>query len=101
MAQLEMLETMYPDALSISAKTGFGVDELCRVVADKCKGGELLLRVQSRQSNGKVQSFLRAHGAIIKETYSDGFVLIDARLGSNQLADLKRLKPAKLEIVES
>lgn len=99
--QLEMLETMYPDALSISAKTGYGMEELCRVVADKCKGTELLLHVKSRQSNGRVQSFLRAHGTIIEERYSNGFVLIDAKLGCNQLGGLKRLRPEKLEIVES
>ena len=63
--------------------------------------GEVLVRVQSRQSNGRVQSFLRAHGAIIEERYSEGFVLIDAKLGTNQLPDLKRLKPEKLEIVKS
>ena len=32
---------------------------------------------------------------------SDLSVLIDAKLGRNQLADLKRLQPDKLEIVEA
>ncbi len=96
--QFEMLQTMYPEALSISAKSGLGLEELCRVVADRCRGAEVLVRVEISQSNGRVQSFLRAHGTIIEEKYSDGFVLIDAKLGRNQLAGLKRLGPDKLEI---
>ena len=65
------------------------------------KGAELLLRVASSQSNGKVQSFLRAYGTIVKEAYCDGSVLIDAKLGRNQLAELKRLGAESIEIVEA
>ena len=95
--QLEMLQTLYPDAVCISAKTGLGLEQLSEAVLARYKGGELLLRVATSQSNGKVQSFLRAYGRIIKEQYSDGSVLVDARLGRNQLPDLKRLG-AEVEI---
>ena len=96
--ELEMLQTLFPDAVCISAKTGFGLEQLNEAVLAKYKGAELLLRVASSQSNGKVQSFLRAYGQIIKEQYSDSSVLIDARLGRNQLAGLKRLG-AEVEIL--
>jgi hypothetical protein len=65
----------------------------------KYRGDELLLRVCSSQSNGKVQSFLRANGQILKEQYRDGTVLIDTRLGRNQLPALKKLRPNKLEFL--
>jgi GTP-binding protein HflX len=96
---LEMLQTLFPDAVCISAKTGFGLEELSAAVSAKYRGDELLLRVCSSQSNGKVQSFLRAYGTIIKEQYCDGSVLIDARLGQNQLVGLQRLHPETIEIV--
>jgi len=99
--ELEMLQTLYRDAVCISAKTGYGLEELNEAVAARYKGTELLLRVASSQSNGKVQSFLRAHGQILNEQYQDSSVLIDAKLGRNQLPDLKRLQPDKLEIVEA
>ena len=99
--ELEMLQTLFPDALCISAKTGFGLEQLSKAVSARYSGAELLLHVSSNQSNGKVQSFLRAHGTIIQEQYCDDSVLIDARLGRNQLPDLKRLHPDKLEIVQS
>ena len=99
--ELDMLQTLFPDALCISAKTGLGLERLSEVVLAKYKGTELLLRVNSNQSNGRVQSFLRAYGTIIKEQYHDGSVLIEVRLGQNQLGGLKRLQPDKLEILQS
>jgi GTP-binding protein HflX len=96
---VEMLQTLFPDAVCISAKTGFGLEHLSAAVSAKYRGGEILLRVCSSQSNGKVQSFLRAHGTIIKEQYCDGSVLIEVRLGQNQLAGLQRLHPETIEIV--
>ncbi len=99
--ELEMLQTLFPDAVSISAKTGLGLEQLSTAVLTKYKGSVLLLRVSSSQSNGKLQSFLRAYGTIIKEQYRDGSVLIDAQLGRNQLAGLKQLHPENIEIVEA
>jgi len=99
--EFEMLQTLFPNAVCISAKTGYGLEELNEAVAARYRGTEILLRVASSQSNGKVQSFLRAHGQILNEQYQDSSVLIDAKLGRNQLADLKRLQPDKLEIVEA
>ncbi len=96
---LEMLQTVYPDALCISAKTGFGMDVLGDVVTEKYRGVELLVHVESSQADGRVQAFLRANGTIIKEEYLDGSVLIDVKLGQNQLAELKRLRPETIEIV--
>jgi len=100
-SDFEMLQTLLPDAVCVSAKTGYGLEQLSEAVTARYKGAELLLRVASSQSNGKVQSFLRAHGQILKEQYLDSFVLIDARLGRNQLPDLKRLRPETIEIVDA
>jgi len=98
---LEMLQTLFRDAVCISAKTGFSLEQLTEAVLAKYKGAIVLLRVSSSQSNGKLQSFLRAYGTIVKERYLDGSVLIDARLGRNQLPGLKRLQPDNLQILQS
>jgi GTP-binding protein HflX len=82
--ELEMLQTLFPDAVCISARTGLGLEQLSEAVSARYKGSELLLRVSSSQSNGKVQSFLRAYG-----------------LGRNQLPGLKSLRPESIEIVQS
>jgi hypothetical protein len=51
-------------------------------------------------SNGKVQSFLRAHSRIVHEAYEDSSVVIDTRLGRNQLPELQRLRPDSLEVLK-
>ena len=101
LSQLEMLQTLFDDAIAISAKTGYGLQKLAEKVTEAYKGGELLVRVSSSQSNGKVQSFLHAHGQILNEQYLNSFVLIDARLGRNQLPDLKKLHPEAIEIINT
>ena len=99
-SHLETLQTLYPSAVCISARTGFGLDSLRDAVTAKYKGSELLLRVTCSQSNGHIQSFLRAHGRIVQEQYTDSQLIIDARLGRNQLPDLKRLHPEEIVNVE-
>jgi GTP-binding protein HflX len=100
MSEFEMLQTLHPEAVCISAKTGLGLEKLSEAVLAKYKGEELLLRVASSQSNGKVQSFLRAYGKIVRETYCDGCVIIDARLGQNQLVGLRKLRPERIEMLQ-
>ncbi len=94
---LEILETVFQDAVSISARTGFGLAALSEAVCSVYRGPEVFVRVMSSHSNGKVQSFLRAQGAIVNEEYLDGSVLIDARLGRNQMGELRRLRPESIE----
>ena len=100
LGQLEMLQTLFPDAIVVSAKTGFGLDKLGRAVTAEYRGGEVLLRVIAAVADGRVQNFLRAHATIMTEHYNDSSVLIEARLGRNQLSDLRRLRPEVIEIVK-
>jgi GTP-binding protein HflX len=97
---LELLQTLHPEAVSVSARTGLGLDELSRSVIQHYRGRDIVLRVCSSQANGKVQSFLRAHGQILSEYYADSSVIIDVRMGHKQLPELERLHPDKLDIVQ-
>ncbi len=97
---LETLQTLRPESVTISAKTGLGLDELRRKVIQHYQGREIVVRVTNSLSDGKVQSFLRAHGEILSEQYTDSTVVLDVRMGQRQLPDLERLHPEKLEIVQ-
>jgi len=97
---LEMLTTIYPDALATSAKTGLALDKLHEAVLSRYRGGEVLVHIRISQSNGKVLSYLRANGQIVNESYLDSFVQISARLGKNQLAELHRFKPDTIEVIQ-
>lgn len=97
---LETLQTLRPEAVAISAKTGLGLEELRRKIIQHYKGREIVVRVTSRLSEGKVQSFLRAHGEVVNEQYSDSTVVLDVRMGQRQLPDLERLYPDTLEVIQ-
>ncbi len=99
-SNLETLQTIFPDSVCISAKTGFGLDALVKQIIEKYEGNEVLIHVVSNLSNGKVQSFIRTYGKIVEEKYHDSTVEIRAQLGNNFLPALKKLKPHTLEITE-
>lgn len=97
--QLEMIKTIYPDAICLSAKNGSGIEELCQTVREKCCGQEIKVHVEAKHANGKVQSYARAKGRIISESYEEGFVSIEVILGKKQINELKKLKPSKLDVL--
>jgi len=97
--QLETLQTLFPEAVSISAKTALGLDLLSAAVAKMIEGAQVKIRLTFPQSNGKIHSFLRTHAKITKEEYSDSEVVIEATLGNNHLLPLKSLSPKSLEIL--
>ena len=96
---LETLETMHPEAVAISAKKCLGLDTLAQKVIAHYRGGEVTVRVTLHASNGKMQSFLRAHTRIVREEYEDSTVVIETRIGLKQMPDLERLRPDKLEVL--
>jgi GTPase len=99
--QLETLGTVLPDALCISAKTGMGLVKLHDAVLEKYHGGTVRVQVTTLQSNGKVQSFLRANAEILNEKYADNSVLIEVRIGKNQLGQLKRMGAENVKVLRS
>jgi len=98
---LESLETIYPDAVCISAKTGMNIEKLTAAVIDKYKKGEVLVRVSCHPGNGKVQSFLQGHATVIKQQYTNNTVMIEAKLGKTQLPALKKLPFKELMVEET
>jgi GTP-binding protein HflX len=97
---LETIQTLHPEAIALSARTGLGLEELRRRVLQHYKGREIVVRVTNNLCDGRIQSFLRAHGEILAEYYTDSIVILDVRMGQRQLPDLERLCPQKLEIVQ-
>ena len=98
-SNLESLQSIYPDAVCVSAKTGLNLDLLADAVLARYKGGYATVNVTIDISNGKIPSFLRANAEIISEEYTNHHVTIEAVIGKAQLPALKTLKPEKLEII--
>lgn len=98
-AVFESVQTVFPEALSVSAKTGLNLDQLREKIADKVCGRNVRVRVTSSPGDGKLQSYLRTVGSELEEEYSDGSVQTDVTLGKNQLAQLKRLGAKQIELL--
>jgi GTPase len=97
---LESVQTVYPDAICISAKTGMNLDAVAEAVLGRLKGDEVRVHITCDAGNGKIPSFLQANGKVISLEYCDSSILIRAQVGKAELAALKKLAPQKLEIAE-
>jgi GTP-binding protein HflX len=95
----DTLQTVYPDAIAISAKTGMNLDRLAATVAQKVRGKHVHFRVRINAADGKPLSFLRANAKNRVEKYDGDIVEIEATLGQGQLIQLRKLGVTDYEIL--
>ena len=96
-AVFDAVQTVFPDAISVSAKTGLNLDILAKAVTEKVRGGRLRVRITTSITDGKLQSYLKTVAKNITETYQGNQVILEATLGQNQLTQVKRLNPQRIE----
>ncbi len=95
----DTLQTVHPEAIAISAKTGMNLDQLAAAVAKKVRGGHVHFRVRINAAEGKPLSFLRAYAQHLNERYDGDVVEIEATLGKNQLIQLRKLGVTDYELI--
>lgn len=95
----DAVQTVYPGAVSVSAKTGYQLDQLAGAIAEKIRGGRVHVRIIAGAGNGKLSHFLHTVGDNLKEHYEDNTVRIEATLGRNHLSRLERLGPQSVEVI--
>jgi GTP-binding protein HflX len=96
-SQFELLQTIYRDAICISARTGMNLDMLKEKVLEIYSGGEVVLRVTASAADGRIQSYLKSNAAVLQQQFIDSTVVMDIRLGKNRLPELERFRPVKVE----
>lgn len=96
----DAVQTVFPDAVSISARTGYQLDKVAHLIAEKVRGAKVRIRVRSSAADGKLHHFLHTAGADLTERYEeDSTVTMEVTLGRNQLTQLDRLGPQSVELV--
>jgi len=100
-SQIELLQTIYPDAICISAKTGMNLDLLKEKTLEIYAGGQATLRITINAADGKIQNYLESTEEIINRNYGDNTVILEVRIGKNQLAEMQRFKPIKIEPIDN
>lgn len=82
---LDAIMLRYPHAVSISAKTGEGFDQLASAVSDALSRSFREIEVETSVANGKLMAFLAAHGEVLSQEYNDDRVLMRCRISQKHL----------------
>jgi GTP-binding protein HflX len=77
---LQVLQQHHPRAVAISAATGQGLDELGEAVIEMLSADFVEANVVADAGNGRVLSYISAHGEIIRQEFSDNKVKIHCSL---------------------
>ena len=97
---LQTAQTLFPNALPVSAATGQGLDRLVEEVTKIALGEETEVLIRTASSNGKLLNLLKAQGNLTHREYSDGFVEIKAEVPA-RLVDRLRQMGAEVEIIQA
>ncbi|REK05984.1 MAG: GTPase HflX [Planctomycetota bacterium] len=87
--QLAAIMSRYPNALSISAHTGQGVDRLAAAVSQALSHGFLDVDVETGVENGRLLAMLSNHGEVLSKRYTDTRVIVHCRIPERALGHLR------------
>lgn len=90
-ADLLVFEKNYPDCVSISAKTGRGVDVLVERVRGCMRGDMKEMTLAIPMADGKTVHFIENRAQVLERNYNDTEVIFDLRIGQRQLDQLKAM----------
>lgn len=88
----EILTRRYPDSISISARTGEGMDQLTARVADRLTKRLIDVDVEIPQSEGKLLAELSTWSVPVRREYVDSCVRMTLRVPSRALYKLEKFR---------
>ncbi|MBI1311995.1 GTPase HflX [bacterium] len=98
---VDVLRIKNEDAVTVSAKTGDGLDRLAAMVAQQLGDGAVEVRIEAHAGDGKLHSFLARHAEVTGTDYVDSQAIYSCRMPRRLLhkldefdARIDLLKPA-------
>ncbi len=88
-ADVLVMTSKYPDAITISAKSGLGLDNLADTVRQAMRGSMQHIQLELDIADGKAMHFLESRATVLDRQYMDTRVLMTVRIGHRQLAQLR------------
>lgn len=88
-SRIEGILRRYPNAVSISAKDGQGIDKLSAAVSDALSHGFLNVNVEMGVENGRTLAYLAANGEIFSKRYHDHRVVVHCRIPQKHLGAIR------------
>jgi GTPase len=83
--RLDGLMNRYPNAVPISARTGFGLPNLAMAVSDALSRGFLDVDVELDIHNGRLLAYLAAHGEVFSKHFHESRVTVHCRIPKEHL----------------
>ncbi|MEZ6071226.1 MAG: GTPase HflX [Pirellulales bacterium] len=87
-ARLDALRLRYPHAVSVSALSGAGLDDLACAVSDALSRSFIEVDIETSVANGKLMAYLAASGEVLSKHYSNDRVRIHCRISPKYLGRL-------------
>ena len=78
--RLDGLLSRYPNAVPISAQTGFGLANLAAAVSEALSRSFLDVDVELGVENGRLMAYLAAHGEVFSKQFHDSRVMVHCRI---------------------
>lgn len=89
--RLGHVQHRYPNAVAISAASGYGLDNLRHAVSDALSRSFRDVDVETNVDNGKLLAYLAAQGEILSRSYHDDRVVIHCRIPERHLAHVREV----------
>ena len=89
-SHLHVLRYRYPRSISVSARTGQGLDQLAQTVADTISEHYLDLEIELDVGNGRLLSMVEKHGQVFSRRYVNGRAFLHCRIPPSCLSHFQR-----------
>ncbi|ARN57081.1 GTPase HflX [Sedimentisphaera salicampi] len=97
---LDTLKAAFPDAIAVSAKTGYNIDSAVREITRRINGSRRRVKVVYSVQEGKIQGFLKRYADIEKTDIEQMNMVQQVVIGSKNLDKLRSLQPESIEEIE-
>jgi GTP-binding protein HflX len=87
--RLDGLLSRYPNAVPISARTGFGLANLAAAVSESLSHNFLDVDVELNVDNGRLLAYLAAHGEVFSQHFRDSRVVVHCRIPQHYLGRIQ------------
>lgn len=91
----DVLRIRNNDAVTVSAKTGEGLDRLAAMVADRLGDGTVDVRIEAHAGDGRLHSFLQRHADVTATEYVESQAIYTCRMPRQLLHKLDEF-PARV-----
>ncbi len=77
---IDMLRAKYASSVTISARTGRGLDQLAALVAERLGDGFVDVEIETSAGNGKLFAWLAEHAEVSQHDYHENRVIMQCRI---------------------